>query len=144
MEISIVKFDGMVEEEDDNPFDGFEDEDKPKTETIKVSAYYKKTTILQKRTLNKKEKTELLGVLSKQISKKETNSGALCHIPIHGIKVFKGNHIILESTFCWKCENFTFSYPNNSVFLGTNKEMETLFKKLIPIPQAEIDRFNNK
>ena len=134
VEIYIVKFDGVTD------IDPFSEDD----EKIKISPYNKETKILKKKILSEPEKKKLLHILSQQIENKNQDDGALCHLPIHGIKAYKNNQIIFESTFCWKCSNFGFEYPQGNEWLSTNKYLEKVFNDLLPIPQTEIDRFENK
>lgn len=32
--------------------------------------------------------------------------GAFCHTPPYGIRFYRGNDILLETTICWECHNF--------------------------------------
>lgn len=137
VEISIVKFDEDIGESG-SPFADVDDKEK-----IKVFNFGQ-TSVLKKRMLLKAEKDEVLKILSKGISNPDSSGGALCHYPIHGLKVYKKDKLIYEATFCWVCGNFGFHYPDGSKYLGTTKEMEKLFTKLMPIPQSEIERFNKK
>ena len=68
----------------------------------------------------------------------------MCHFPIHGIRVYTGDDLLHEGTFCWVCGNFSFSYPQGSGWLDTNVELKEIFTNLAPIPQSEMDRFYKK
>ena len=133
VEIFIVKFDELK-----TINTNFDDEKFIKTMSNK------QTEILQKKVLSKNETNLILTILSNQIKSPDNESHIDCHYPIHGIKIYKQNALIFESTFCWFCSNFDFKYPINNGTLKTTKEMEQTFKKLLPIPQSEIDRFNQK
>ncbi|EDM24902.1 hypothetical protein LNTAR_04201 [Lentisphaera araneosa HTCC2155] len=104
----------------------------------------KQTEILQKKILSKDEINLVLTTLSKQIKSPENENHIDCHYPIHGMKIHKQDVLIFESTFCWFCSNFDFKYPIGNGTLQTTEEMERIFKKLLPIPQSEIDRFNKQ
>ena len=129
--IYIVKFDGIQEGDD------FIQESK----FIPIRPYQAKTAILVTKELGAEEKALVLPALSKQIGIEEHAGGAFCHEPIHGLRLYKGGRIILESTFCWGCGNFGFKYPSGSDWLDTSAEIEAIFNKLLPIPKAELDRF---
>lgn len=32
--------------------------------------------------------------------------GAFCHTPPYGIRFYRGNDVLLETTICWECHNF--------------------------------------
>lgn len=32
--------------------------------------------------------------------------GALCHEPAYGLRFFRGDDLLFETTVCWKCQNF--------------------------------------
>lgn len=105
--------------------------------------YY--TKILKRTELEENDRKKLLMVLGEGMSKVELSVGPMCHFPIHGIRVHRAGKVIYETTFCWQCSNYGFYYPiRDSAWLGTTEEMEELFKKLMPIPQSEIDRFEKK
>ena len=63
------------------------------------------------------------------------------HFPIHGIRIYSGEELLHEGTFCWVCGNFSFSYPQGSAWLDSNAEF---YERLLPIPQSELDRFHKK
>jgi len=72
--------------------------------------------------------------------------GAMCHFPIHGLRLFRGGELIFETSLCWHCSNYYLEYPDDYdeaswVGFGTNG-IEAFLKKELPIPQSEIDRFN--
>lgn len=34
------------------------------------------------------------------------SGGAFCHTPPYGIRFYRGNDVLLETTICWECHNF--------------------------------------
>ena len=110
--------------------------------SVLIAPYKKKTKILKTKPLTVKERNQITELLSKQIAVKNHMGGALCHYPIHGIRIFKDGKIIHEGTFCWVCGNFSFSYPEGSQWLDATPEMKALFNRLLPIPESEIERFH--
>ena len=106
--------------------------------------------VLSTRKLKQADAKRLLELLATQIEKPKHTGGAYCHLPIHGIHVYRnGNvherHTVFSGTFCWTCENLVFRYPDGSTQrLDPNKELETLCKELMPIPADELKRFRKK
>ena len=129
----LVSFDGFTNGSLDD--DGGE---------IHIGPYNRWTKILKKRELEQIDSTKVLTALTKQIAEPEQSGGAFCHYPIHGIRIYKGDELLHEGTFCWVCSNFGFDYPNDSDWLDTTDELKTLFTKLLPIPQEELERFHEE
>ncbi|MEM7147952.1 MAG: hypothetical protein AAF591_22805 [Verrucomicrobiota bacterium] len=114
------------------------------SKSISIAPYDKRTKILKTREVEPKVRQELLDVLSAAIAEPEHTGGALCHYPIHGIRIYRGGELLHEGTFCWVCGNFGFSYPQGSTWLDTNAELKNVFMTLLPIPDAERERFRKK
>lgn len=76
------------------------------------------------------------------------NGGAMCHFPIHGIRLFKGEEVIFETSICWKCSNYYLEYPSDfetATWVGfVGKPLRSFLHQAMPIPQSEIDRFDAK
>jgi len=102
-------------------FDGISDEDifGDASETISIAPYGKRTKILSSKEIEEEDRKRLLETLSKKIAEPEHTGGAFCHFPIHGIRIYAGEDILHEGTFCWVCGNFAFSYPQGSGWLST-------------------------
>lgn len=132
--VHIVSFDDLSDE------DFFGD---PKDQ-ISVSPYGKVTKSIKEKELSGKERNELLPALAEQIAKPGHMGGALCHFPVHAVRVYHGERLIYEGTFCWVCENFGFTYPSGAAWLDTSEEMEAVFNQLLPIPDTELERFRKK
>ena len=134
--VYLVDFDGIS---DEDVFGGGDD-----SETISIAPCCKRTKILSTKEIGAGDRKKLLETLSKKIAEPEHTGGAFCHFPIHGIRIYAGENLLHEGTFCWVCGNFAFSYPLGSGWLDTNAELKKIFTKLIPIPQSELDRFHKK
>jgi hypothetical protein len=75
----------------------------------------------------------------------DTGGGAMCHYPIHGLRVWKEENMLFESSFCWACGNYSFDYDDVvSKWMGLSPGLEQMMKELMPIPEAEIRRFEKK
>jgi len=64
----------------------------------------------------------------------------LCHYPVYGVRFRRGNSVVGEGTFCWKCENIRLpsrGSPAEIRFNRTSPEATNLFarfQKLFPLP----------
>lgn len=101
--------------------------------------------ILNRRELNAGEFKALLPFLVQTVGVEKNTFGALCHMPIHGIRVYDQGILIVETSICYECGNFFIKYPNNmSGWVGlSSSEFEELMKKFMPIPESEIQRFKD-
>ena len=72
--------------------------------------------------------------------------GPLCHFPIHGIRLFRGEKLLFETSLCWHCSNYFIEYPDDyetASWVGFDSNgLKELLNKELPIPQSELDRFN--
>ena len=93
--VYLVDFDGIS---DEDIFEGGDD-----SETISIAPYGKRTKILSTKEIGEGDRKRLLEALSKKIAEPEHTGGALCHFPIHGIRVYSGEDLLHEGTFCWAC-----------------------------------------
>jgi hypothetical protein len=100
--------------------------------------------ILSTKEVPEEHESQILNAFAAQIAKPEHGGGPMCHFPIHGVRVYRGEELLHEGTLCWWCGNFSFSYPEGSDWLDTSKELEESFKKLLPIPEEELERFYAK
>ncbi|MEM9235715.1 MAG: hypothetical protein AAGB14_02990, partial [Verrucomicrobiota bacterium] len=134
--IYLVDFDGIKDAEIE-VFGDDEDE-------ISVAPYGGETRVLKSKEVVGEERKTLLAALGDQIAKPDHSGGAFCHYPIHGIRVYSGEEVLHEGTFCWVCSNFSFSYPQGASWLDTTPRLKEVFTSLLPIPQKELDRFHKK
>ncbi len=111
-----------------------------------VLAYGAKTRILDRKNLTQEQIGELLPELKNVVGiEGNVGSGAMCHIPIHGVRVYEGKSLLFQSSFCWKCHNFAVSYPDGNAWVQIHgHELHEAFETLLPVPQEEIDRFNER
>ncbi|WP_050029304.1 hypothetical protein [Verrucomicrobium sp. BvORR034] len=119
-------------------------------DTFVIAPYQATSKILKRRLIKGADLAKLLPHLKQTVGVEENTSGAMCHFPIHGIRVWdKDYRILFESSFCYKCSNFFITYPNyrdgSPQWTGlTEKEFEQVMIELMPIPQSELDRFDAK
>jgi hypothetical protein len=137
IEIFLLEFDSLKPDPDDDvQFDGEDDQRFP------ILPYKARAKILKRRELTPAERDGLLPLLRAIIGRpKDTGGGAFCHLPIHGLRVLEGETMLLESSFCYVCQNFYIRYPTEAHWFSLDaKEFEAMMKKLMPIPASEIER----
>ena len=120
--------------------------DKLEEAQFPIIPYYASSKILKRKKLTAEETKLLLPSLQAVVGVEENDGGAMCHFPIHGIRVRSEFKVIFESSFCYHCSNFYTLYP--SYLAGwtsvSSKEFKKVMEQLMPIPQAEKDRFDKK
>jgi hypothetical protein len=110
-----------------------------------IRPYEKETKILKRRELGAEEFKALLPSLVQIVAVEGNTYGAMCHQPIHGLRIYDQGVLIFETSICYECRNFFVLYPNGGAgWVGLNgNEFEDQMKKLMPIPESEIQRFND-
>ncbi|MEP6670035.1 MAG: hypothetical protein ABJF10_12825 [Chthoniobacter sp.] len=108
-----------------------------------IGPYKKVTRILKTKTLDAEEMKKLLPSLQATVGVEKNSYGAMCHFPIHGLRVWMGYRLILETSFCWMCGNFSLEYPDFSdSWVGLEgTKLKEIMNELMPIPKAETERF---
>ena len=133
VELSIVSFDKKVSD----VFD---------TEKYVWTSGSDSTPIISSKQLTKAEVKEVTIAFSKRLKSvtRDDISAIDCHYPIHGLKIWKGDKLIYEGTFCWVCLNFMLQYPLGSNDISASGDLKKIFNRLLPIPKNELDRFKKK
>jgi hypothetical protein len=73
-------------------------------------------------------------------------NGALCHVPPYGVRFYRENNLLFETTVCWKCHNFYMPEIDpktgemNLLLYGFKndthaKKLLSIFHKHLPIPK---------
>jgi hypothetical protein len=111
-----------------------------------IPPYGSKSKILQQKTLSPDQIQKLLPVLQENVGVEANHGGAFCHYPIHGVRLWSGEKLVFQSSFCWACQNFYVMYPDRDAgWVGVStKELEKVMEELMPIPQKELERFRKK
>lgn len=141
VDLLLLRFDDVKEPD---PFN--DDESR-----FRIAPYGATCGIISKTKLNAAECKALLDALAIQIEKQEHSGGAMCHYPVHGIRVYsavtddtENNNEIYSGSFCWVCKNFGFEYPDSAEWLDTSSNLHEVVNKLLPVPEEELRRFKNK
>jgi len=102
--------------------------------------------ILKTKVLTGEEMKKLLPALEAAVGVEKDIVSPLCHFPIHGVRVWEGEELIFETSFCWMCENFSLRYPDfREKWVGIEgTRLKNIIKDLMPIPAAEIERFKKQ
>ncbi len=148
---ALAKGDGVVVylldfETEDTPSGFWLWENGLEEDEFPIIPYGKKSKILKKATLTAEQKLKFIPKLQEVVGVQgEVDGGAFCHYPIHGVRVYAGETIIFQSSFCWACTNFAISYPDGPAWIAIREAgLFEAFSELMPIPQSELDRFNAK
>ena len=62
-------------------------------------------TVASKKTLRGKDCDKIIDAW-RRLRIPEKPGGAFCHTPPYGIRFYRGNELLLETTICWECHNF--------------------------------------
>lgn len=105
-----------------------------------IKPYGKETRILDSKVLTPEEQKLLLPILRETIAAKETGEQALCHLPIHGVRLWSGDDLIFETSLCWKCNNFYMAYPlERATWCSlTQPALKQIMDQLMPLPQTNL------
>ncbi len=137
-EVFLLDFDIPHDKKKDTFFDYPSDDDH-----FPIRPYSAETKILKRRVLTADEFQRLKPSLVETVSVAENSGGALCHMPIHGLRVFDGDEMIFETSICYGCANFYVAYPlGGAGWVGLSaKDFDTVMEALMPIPESERKRF---
>ena len=141
IEVYIVDADSIIREPN-GEFDGFVSQPAKTKNPIRIAPYRAVAEILQTKVIEAEpDRQSILGALADQIGAQDQSGGAFGHFPQHGIRVFAADNrskVVLESTFCWRCCNFGFTYPQGeTAWLSTSTALESVFARLLPIPKVD-------
>lgn len=62
-------------------------------------------TVASKKTLRGKNCDKIIDAW-RRLQIPEGPGGAFCHTPPYGIRFYRGDELLLETTICWECHNF--------------------------------------
>ena len=108
-----------------------------------IIPYGSKSKILKRSVLTDEQRKDFLPKLQKVVGTQDNKVGPLGgHVPFHGVRIYSEEHIIFQSSFCWMFSNFAVNYPDAPSWVVMNGgDLFAAFRKIMPIPQSEIDRF---
>ena len=113
-------------------------------QTFPIRPYDKETKILKTRKAPAKDIPKWCAAVTKLITSDKDAGGALCHYPIHGIRIYAHDELLFETSICWHCRNYYFNYDGQSGWEGLNedaKDLRTLLDEFMPVPEEEMKRF---
>lgn len=113
-------------------------------EVFAIRPYNKETKILKKLKTPPKDIQRWCAAVTKLLTSDKIAGGALCHYPIHGIRIYAGDSLLFETSICWGCSNYYFSYEGQATWESLTedaKDLRALFGDFMPIPEAEKARF---
>jgi len=112
-----------------------------------ILPYRQHSKILDRRRLVGEELAKCFSTTSDLLNAINPPGGADCHFPIHGVRFYRGNLVLFETSLCWKCSNYYVCYPDDEKGSWTGISSQTLKEfllKQLPIPDAEKTRFDAK
>jgi len=141
VEIVLLRFDDLRKIDPSEDLEG----------RFPVAPYEATTSVISTIVFDSSQANELLLALAEQIEKREHNSHLLCHLPTHGVRVYSDeptgepfdSKLIYSGSFSWVCRTFSFTYPDSSEWLDTNRRLMLIFSRFLPIPKGERDRLND-
>lgn len=78
-------------------------------------------------------------------TREDREGGALCHMPVHGVRFFKDNNLLFQTSLCWMCSNYFVTYPDDyetATWVGMHDEaLKAFFLQQMPIPADLRERF---
>lgn len=113
-------------------------------EAFPIVPFQKETRILKKVEIQPADLKVFREAIASALAEKEGEGGVFCHYPIHGIKVFRANVPIFQTSLCWNCWNYYFEFPDGVSFQQMNghfAQLKELLEKHVPIPPEEVKRF---
>jgi hypothetical protein len=146
-EIELFLLDFETEEVEDAADIADWDTDLPKGQ-FPIIPYGASAKVLQRRKLTTAERDSLLPSLRITIAGTgpDRKSSALCHFPVHGIRVWSDDKVAFQTSVCYFCRNFYIKYPWSDAdwMVLTDPAFKKTMERLMPIPQEELDRFDAK
>lgn len=112
-----------------------------------IKPYGQMSEILARKRLNGEDLEACRKATAELLRVPENSGGAFCHYPIHGVRFLRGEEVVFESSFCWKCSNYYVTLPNDkegsASWCGIDSDgIRKFLEKQLPIPQSELDRFD--
>lgn len=112
-----------------------------------IKPYGQMSEILARKRLTGEDLNACRNATAELLKTPEDSGGAFCHYPIHGVRFLRGEEVVFESSFCWKCSNYYLTFPNNveggASWCGIDSDgIQKFLEAQLPIPQSELDRFD--
>jgi len=114
-----------------------------------ILPYGSHTEILDRKRLNAEKLAQCREATVKLLQEEnDWGGGAFCHFPIHGIRLFRGEEVIFQTSICWKCINYYIEYPDDfetASWVGfEGKLIREFLMSEMPIPKSEVERFESQ
>jgi hypothetical protein len=99
-----------------------------------------KTKILKTSKVPAKEIPTWCAAVTRMIASDKEGGATLCHFPIHGLRIYAGAKLLFETSICWRCNNFYFTYEGKSQWeqlTDDDKDLKKLLHEFMPIPESD-------
>ena len=84
------------------------EQDKKKGEVFEIAGNDVSFAVASKKTLRGKNCEKIIEAW-RCLRIPQGPGGAFCHTPPYGIRLYRGDKVLLETTICWECHNFYMS-----------------------------------
>lgn len=116
------------------------------TERFDVSPYQKVARILQTVKATPEMLVEARQHFQRLLkTRNDFGGGAFCHEPVHGVRFFKDDTLLFQTSLCWGCGNYFVTYPDDhdtATWVGMHDaDLEAFFMSKVPIPEELLERF---
>jgi hypothetical protein len=109
-------------------------------ETFPIRPYNKETKILKKLTIPAPQIPKWAAAVTKMLTTEKWGGGAMCHFPIHGMRIYFRDQLLFETSICWKCDNYYFENGWEGLTEDA-ADLKALLDGFMPIPEEEKARF---
>ena len=117
-------------------FSGSEDQ---AADLFPIRPYDSNARILKRLTVPKEDIPQWTDAVAKILTSRRSTAMAMCHNPIHGIRLFAGDLLLFETSVCWECHNYYFRYEEGAQWENLTEDatdLRALFTKFLPIPDS--------
>lgn len=119
----------------------------PSNPRFLVLPYGKKTQIYDAATLTKDSDDwhEVLGEIEESLRKVDKWTNALSHSPTHAVRVYDGNTLIFETSYCFMNDSFFIDYGRYSRWHDVkNNALSQVLHQVMPLPPAYKQRLRKR
>ncbi len=104
----------------------------------------KGTRILKQKTVPTRDIPKWCAATTKLLTSGQDHGGAFSHVPVHGIRIWVGEHAIFQTSFCWDSQTYYFDYRGGAQWVNISQDgadLKKLFTKAMPMVSP--DEINN-
>lgn len=110
-----------------------------------ITPYNKETKILKTHQVAAKDTSKWCAAVRLLLASDKDGGMAMCHYPIHGIRIYSGDTLLFETSLCWACSNYSYVYEDKASWESITEDargLKALLDESMPVPASERDRFH--